>query len=322
MIFSSTVPTDFGSSFLVGYLAQRFTYLGEDEWHRQLALGRIIKNGEPCLLDGPVVAGDCIGFTPDLTEFPEPEADLAYQVVYEDEWLLAINKPGNLLVHRQGRSLTHNLIHQLRHCHHPPYPEAGVVNRLDRETSGVVVVARHPEYLARLNGLFSLRQVSKGYLAVVSGRVAQEQGVIATPIGRDPDSAISYRYCAGPRALAPKAAMTAFQVVIRHRDRTLLRLQPHTGRTHQLRVHLASIGHPILGDKLYGQRDEEFVRWRERPLAAQLAATSRRQALHAEFLQFVHPWTGEEMRITAPMPADMEEWLKVEGEGQGLPMAK
>ncbi len=309
MIFSSTVPAAFETCFLVGYLAQRFTYLGEDEWRRQLALGRILRNGEPCFEDVAVVAGDCIGFAPDLSEFPEPEADLSYRVIHEDQWLLGVNKPGNLLVHRQGRSLTHNLLYQLRHVHCPPYPEAGVVNRLDRETSGVVVVARQPEFLAPLNALFSRRQVSKGYLAVVRGRVAAEEGVIAAPIGRDPDSAISYRYCVGPRALAPKTAMTAFQVVIRQRDRTLLRLHPRTGRTHQLRVHLASIGHPILGDKLYGLSEEEFLRWRERPLAAQLADRSRRQALHAESLAFVHPWTGEEMRIAAPMPADMEEWL-------------
>lgn len=309
MIFFSTVPSSVPPSFLVAYLALRFTYLREEEWRRQLALGRILRNGEPCLVDGPVVAGDTIGFAPDLREFPEPEADLAVQVVHEDQWFLGVNKPGDLLVHRRGRSLTHNLLYQLRHVHVPPYPEAGVVNRLDRETSGLVLLARHPQFLAPLNALFSRRQVRKGYLAVVHGLLATEQGVIEAPIGRDPDSSVSYRYSASPRALAPKDAITAYHVVSRHHDRTLLRLYPRTGRTHQLRVHLAAIGHPILGDKLYGRSDEEFLQWRGRPLHEQATVKTRRQALHAESLAFVHPWTGEEIRIAAPLPADMAEWL-------------
>ena len=310
MIFSSTVPPQFSGCLLVAYLAQRFTYLTPAEWRGQLVAGRITSNGAPTHEDCPVLAGDRIGFQPDRTEFPEPEADLAYQVVYEDAWFLGINKPGNLLVHRQGRALTHNLLYQLRHAHHPPYPEAGVVNRLDRETSGVVVVARHPDFLSRLNALFARRQVRKGYLAVVSGLPDPGQGVIDAPIGRDPKSAITYRYTAGPEALAAKTALTNYQVVEHRRDRSLVRLTPHTGRTHQLRVHLAHLGHPILGDKLYGRTDQEFLQWRERTVEEQAAARPLRQALHAESLGFIHPWTGEEVWISASMPADMEEWLE------------
>ena len=309
MIFSSAVPTGFTPCSLVHYLTRRFTYLAEADWRQQLALGRIIRNGKPCLADLPVQAGDTIGFALDQNEFPEPAADLSFQVVHEDDWLLGINKSGNLLVHRQGRSVTHNLLHQLRHVHCPPYPQAGVVNRLDRETSGVVLFARHPDFLARLNALFSRHEVVKTYLAVVSGGVESGAGVIDAPIGRDPGSVIAYRYCAGKDALAPKAALTEYQVLKECGDRTLVRLQPKTGRTHQLRVHLAHIGHPIMGDKLYGRTDQEFLRWRERPLADQGLDQPTRQALHAESIRFIHPWTGKGIVITAPMPADMDVWL-------------
>lgn len=309
MIFSSSVKSDFNACFLLDYLSRRFTYLAKADWRRQLSLGRIAINDQTCLSDTAVQTGDRIAFALDLSEFPEPPADLTFRIVYEDEWLLGINKPGNLLVHRQGRSLTHNLLYQLRHVHQPPYPQAGVVNRLDRETSGVLIVARRPEFLAPLNALFARHQVTKVYLAVVHGVPEASQGVIDSPIGRDPDSLISYRYCAGPQALAPKEARTRFQVLEQGGDRALLRLQPETGRTHQLRVHLAHIGHPIMGDKLYGCSDQEFVQWRDRPLAAQANLGATRQALHAGSLQFVHPWTGKEIRMTAVMPDDMRAWL-------------
>ena len=313
MIFSSAVPTSFLPCSLVHYLARRFTYLAEVDWQQQLALGRITRNGQPCLSDLPVQVGDTIGFTLDPNDFPEPAADLSFQVVYEDDWLLGINKPGNLLVHRQGRSVTHNLLYQLRHVHCPPYPQAGVVNRLDRETSGVVLFARHPEFLARLNALFSRHEMVKTYLAVVGGGFESGEGLIEAPIGRDPGSVIAYRYCAGMGALSPKAALTKYQVLKDCGDRTLLRLQPKTGRTHQLRVHLAHIGHPILGDKLYGRTDREFLQWRDRPLVDQGKDQPIRQALHAESLSFTHPWTGKVIVITAPIPADMDAWLAGEG---------
>ncbi len=319
MIFSSPIPTGYTPCSLVHYLARRFTYLSADDWRGQLALGRITRNGLPCLIDEPVQTGDTVGFALEQNDFPEPAADLSFQIVYEDDWLLGINKPGNLLVHRQGRSVTHNLLYQLRHVHQPSYPRAGAVNRLDRETSGVVLVARHPDFLAPLNALFSRQEVTKTYLAVVRGRPALREGVIDAPIGRDPDSVISYRYLAGDRSLSPKSALTVYQVMGDYGDRTLLRLQPKSGRTHQLRVHLAHIGHPIMGDKLYGRTDQEFLEWRERPPADQASGPLSRQALHAESLQFIHPWTGKETMISVAMPSDMDAWLDGE-EGPSYPV--
>lgn len=313
MIFSSVVPREFVGSTLLDYLVRRFTYLSEQEWLEQIALGRIAKNGQHCFGDGPILGGDVIAFTIDQSEFPEPAADLDFQIIYKDDWLLGINKPGNLLVHRQGRSLTHNLIYQLRHVHQPPYPEAGVVNRLDRETSGVVLVARRAEFLGRLNALFAAHEVAKTYLAVVQGELETAHGEIDLPIGRDPQSAVSYRHCADARAVDAKEAVTRYQVVAEYGSYSLLRLQPRTGRTHQLRVHLAHIGHPILHDKLYGRSDQEFLAWRHRPVEVQAAGQGGRQALHAESLTFTHPWTGREVRIVAELPEDMRELINKKG---------
>lgn len=309
MIFSSTVSPGFDGFLLVQYLSRRFTYLREAEWRRQLAMGRIEINGRVCLEDVPLWIGDTVSFVPDMSEFPEPEADLNIQIVYEDQWLIGINKPGNLLVHHQGRSVTHNLIYQLRHRFHPIYPSASLVHRLDRETSGVILVARHVDYVGRLQALFSHHEVEKTYLAVVCGRPEVECGVIDAPIGRDPDSVIAYRFTADERALKPKNALTRYCVLGTRGDVTLIRVRPETGRTHQIRVHLAHIGHPISNDKMYGKTDEEFVEWRDHPLSEQAAALPvRRQALHAESLHFVHPWTGEQMRFYAALPEDMGVW--------------
>lgn len=309
MIFSSTVPASFTGG-LLDYLVKRFTYLSAKEWQEQLERGRICQNGGIVVEDRVVSGGDVLAFAPDLDEFPEPPADLSYTILYEDQWLLAIDKPGDLLVHRAGRSVTHNLIYQLRFVHQPRYPEAGAVNRLDRETSGVILLARRPQFLASLNALFARHAVAKSYLAVVAGHLMTDQGLIDCPIGRDSGSDIPYRYCAGARAVDSKTAVTHYQVVARYPGRSLLRLWPETGRTHQLRVHLAHIGHPILGDKLYGATDQEFLAWRDRPVSEQGDGNGSRQALHAESLEFVHPWTGEVLRVAAELPSDMRTWCQ------------
>ncbi|MBA3014705.1 MAG: RluA family pseudouridine synthase [Proteobacteria bacterium] len=310
MNFSSTVSQKFNGFLLVQYLSGRFTYLLEAEWRRQLVTGRIEINGQLCLGDVPIWSGDTVSFTPDMSEFPEPAADLNIQILYQDKWIICVNKTGNLLVHHQGRSLTHNLIYQLRYGVGPPYPSACLVHRLDRETSGVILVARHVDYVGRLSALFAQQEVEKTYLAVVYGRPKQECGIVDSPIGRDPDSVVTYRYTADNRAVKAKNALTRYQVLGTRGDVTLVRVFPKTGRTHQIRVHLAHLGHPIVGDKLYGRTDAEFVEWRSRPWSDQvgIGIPSPRQALHAESLYFVHPWTGEPVRLEAPIPKDMGAW--------------
>ena len=147
--------------------------------HR-IAAGAVSCNGRTACIDDTVSAGDTISY--DAGEFEEPAADLSYRVIYEDEWLLGVDKPGNLLVHRAGKSFRNNLIYQLRYAYVPPYPGAHIVHRLDRETSGVVCVAKSAAIKAALGREFSAGRVVKVYYAVVRGM--PEVREIDFPIGK------------------------------------------------------------------------------------------------------------------------------------------
>lgn len=213
----------------------------------------------------------------------EPELE----VVYEDADVLVVDKPAYLLVHPVTPGPTDTLADRVvRYCAARGVPaRAHPVSRLDRDTSGLVLFARSPEVHRRLAGQLAARTLRRGYLALVDGEVADEEGVVDAPIGRDP---------AEPplRAVRPDGApaRTRFRVVERFTGATLLRLELDTGRTHQIRVHLAHLGHPVLGDRWYGLRGVERI---------------GRQALHAASLAFLHPTSGAETRLEVPLPADM-----------------
>jgi 23S rRNA pseudouridine1911/1915/1917 synthase len=222
----------------------------------------------------------------------EPEA-IALDVLYEDERLLVINKPAGMVVHPAPGNWRGTLVAALLHHWHGPRPgldpfRPGIVHRLDKDTSGVLVIAKDAPTLAALGHQFRRREVKKQYLAWVWGRVRRQRGTITEPIGRNPAHRTRMAVRRGGRE-----AETAFEVVERFDQVTLLRLFPRTGRTHQIRVHLAAIGHPIVGDAVYGRR---------RSAGAVLIA---RQALHAEQLEFCHPGSGQRLRFTAPIPSDL-----------------
>lgn len=222
----------------------------------------------------------------------EPEA-IALDVLYEDDHLLVINKPAGMVVHPAPGNWRGTLVAALLHHWRGPRPgldpyRPGIVHRLDKDTSGVLVIAKDAATLAALGQQFRRREVHKQYLAWVWGRVRRPSGTITDPIGRNPVHRTRMAVRRGGRP-----AETAFEVVERYAEVTLLRLFPRTGRTHQIRVHLASIGHPIVGDAVYGRR---------RGVGAALVA---RHALHAERIAFCHPATGEHLRFSAPLPADL-----------------
>jgi RluA family pseudouridine synthase len=301
MIFSSTVPSVFRKAVpLIDYLAGRFTYHGGDAWRTVIRGGKISCNGSVAHEDDTVSAGDTVLY--DAGEFEEPAADLSYRICYEDEWLLGIDKPGNLLVHRAGRSFRNNLIYQLRYVHVPPYPMAHAVHRLDRETSGVVCVAKTAGIKAVLGREFTEGKVKKVYYAVVRG--APEVREIDFPIGKTADSAIPYKHGIDPGG---KAAVTrVIETRSVGRNHTLVTLQPLTGRTHQIRIHLAAIGTPIVGDRLYGLSEEAYLARRGSPSKPR----QDRQALHCASLSFIHPCTKQSCRIEAEIPDDMSELIR------------
>jgi 23S rRNA pseudouridine1911/1915/1917 synthase len=230
----------------------------------------------------------------------EPE-DLPLVVLYEDAHLLAIDKPPGMVVHPAPGARRGTLVNALAHrlgllAGVGPADRPGIVHRLDRDTSGVLLVARTAAALEALARQFRERSVHKRYLAIVRGRIAKASGMIDQPIGRHPVER-KRMSVHGQRA---RAAVTRWQVAERFAEATLVRLAPETGRTHQLRVHLAAMGHPVLGDKVYGRR---------RSSRAVTGPACARQALHAEELHFAHPVSGERVVVRAALPADLEAVL-------------
>jgi 23S rRNA pseudouridine1911/1915/1917 synthase len=222
---------------------------------------------------------------------PEP---IALDVLYEDEHLLVINKPPGLVVHPAPGNWRGTLVSALLHHWHGPRPgldpaRPGIVHRLDKDTSGVLVIAKDPETLAALGNQFRRREVEKQYVAFVWGRLGMQRGTISESIGRNPAQRTRMAVRRGGRE-----AVTTFEVIERFDEVTMVRLFPRTGRTHQLRVHLAAIGHPIVGDAVYGGARR-----------GRAEVLMQRQALHAKQIAFRHPATGERMRFAATLPPDL-----------------
>lgn len=307
MNISSKVPCNYNSHTILEYLAKRFTYLSKDEWLVRIGEGRLQLN-QIIVIKPEIICKTDDLITYDMPSFKEPPADLNYSIVYEDEWILGINKPGNLLVHHKGRSFKSNLIYQLRNVHKPVYPDSGIVNRLDRETSGIVLVSKKKEYLSELHKLFSTKSIEKNYYAIVHGYPSLSSGVISFPIGKKTGSEIKYRFCInGENA---KDSVTNYKIIKPiGKNYTLVELIPKTGRTHQLRVHMDALGHTILGDKLYSMNDEQFIKWRNNPDNYKDTLKFPRQALHCFALNFIHPFDKKECRIEASIPDDMKSFI-------------
>lgn len=304
MIVSSKVTAVFHQKPLLDYLAGRFTYQTREIWQARIEAGDVTCNGRSTTPHQIVRQGDVIAC--DLPNPPLPDVNLNYEIVYEDEWLLGVNKPGNLKVHGHGRFVQANLIYQLRHNHVPPYPEATLINRLDKDTSGVVLLARDSDTLRAVQTQFAERTVEKTYLAVVHGIPTPAVQEISLPIGRLPSAAGVYRYGVTDDG---KPAQTLLELIRPFPPNyALVRLIPKTGRTHQLRVHLAALGHPIVGDSLYTMNDAEFL--------AQFEADNRveaalpRQALHCTQTIIWHPQEKRPLTITAPLASDIQTFLK------------
>ena len=253
---------------------------------------------------------------------PEP---LALEIIYEDESCIVLNKPAGMVVHPAAGRRTGTLVNAL--LHHCPdllgiggERRPGIVHRLDKETSGAMVVAKHGQAFQSLARQFKERQVRKQYVAVVWGRVTKDRGVVARPIGRhrtDRKKMSSLRIGARSREAVTEWRVEERFAVGALSDRfawvTLLRVTPLSGRTHQIRVHLADEGHPVVGDRVYGLKPRSLTTLRAED---SLLRDFPRQALHAEKLGFEHPRSGAALEFHAPLPADMENllaWLRARG---------
>lgn len=232
-----------------------------------------------------------------------PEA-IPLDILHEDDDLIVLNKPPGMVVHPGAGRSTGTLVQALlAHCGRLPgiggVERPGIVHRLDRDTSGVLVVAKTEDAHQSLSRQFKARLVQKRYVALVHGELARDAGRIEAAIGRREHD----RKRMGVRVQGGREARTAYRVLRRLPGMTVLRLDLETGRTHQIRVHLAHIGHPVIGDRVYGGR-------RERRRAASEASRADRQMLHAWRLAFRHPRTGAWVEFTAPIP---EDFLRLAG---------
>jgi len=302
MKVAAKVPAAFDGSSLCDYLAGRFTYLGKSAWAELIADGKVTCAGERCRGERIVRQGEEVAC--ELPAHEPPPVNYAYRVVYEDDWLLAIDKPPGLRVHSGGKFVHANLVYHLRHLRQPACPSVDLVNRLDADTSGLVLLAKEKAVLGAMMQQFQEGRVVKHYLAVVSGRPDPADGTIDLPLGSVAQALVP-RFAVDQAA--GKAAVTHYRTIRPlSSDYTLLALTPETGRTHQLRVHLAAIGHPIAGDALYTMSDADYLHYRHHPPPAEILS---RQALHSHQLQFLHPVTQQTQTLTAPLAADIERFI-------------
>ena len=285
-----------GGERLDRFLADRLPDLSRVQVQRLIKTGLATVNDQPVKPAYRVEPGDRIVVrVPEASEpviRPEP---IPLQIVYEDEYLLAVDKPAGMVVHPAAGHSSGTLVNALlAYC--PQVADvggvdrAGIVHRLDKDTSGVLLVAKDPETHAALQRQFKHRQVRKTYLALVEGRIYPKEGIVEAPVGRDQRAR---KRMAVTRTGRP--AVTQYRAVEYFRDHTLLQVRPHTGRTHQVRVHLAWLGYPIVGDRVYGRRRQPLL--------------SHRHFLHAQELVFTHPVTKEKVTLTAPLPPDLKAVL-------------
>jgi len=296
--------TDSACERLDRWLAGRLRDCSRSYIQKLIRSGNVLLDGAPAKASRPVTAGQhlTISFPP---ADPEPSAvpeDIPVPVVYEDEHLLVVNKPAGMATHPSCGHARGTLANAMAfHCERlskvngPVRP--GIVHRLDLDTSGLLVVARNDPAHRELARQFADREVSKRYVAVVHGAMPESSGEIEKQLGRHP---VKRKKQAVLHA-GGRAALTRYQTLERLGSFSQLELMPRTGRTHQLRVHLASSGCPILCDALYGR---ESTYPRDEPVL-------ERQALHAAALAFSHPATGERVQFEAPPPDDYRAVLEL-----------
>jgi 23S rRNA pseudouridine1911/1915/1917 synthase len=262
--------------------------------------GRPVREGDRVLAAGDRVR---IEWGRPPAKGPPPAEPRALDVLYEDAELLVINKPAGLVVHpgagRRAGTLANALLGSGRRLSDAGGADRpGIVHRLDKDTSGALLVAKTNAAHRALARAFQARAVRKTYLALVEGRMEHDAGEISLPIGRHPRQ----RTKMAVRPDGGRDARTGWRVVERFRSSTLLEVRLYTGRTHQIRVHLASVGHPVVGDAAYGR-----------------GARYPRTGLHAAVLEFEHPATGRTLRVEAPPPEDFRGMLESERARPGRP---
>lgn len=293
---------------VLDFLASRYTYRDRASWREEIASDRFflnrkkVENGETVLAPGDLLVYH-------LGQEPEPAVSFAITVLFEDSDVLVLDKPGNLPCHPGGRFFNNTLWAWLKEVHGMEKPF--LVNRLDRETSGVVLVAKNGDVARDLCAQFSAHSVDKGYLAIVEGRFPSGDILATGFLEKDRQSVVrkKLRFVDAGQPVSADAlfSVTSFKRLAVRNGLSLVEARPETGRTHQIRATLFSLGFPVTGDKLYGVDENFYLKFIQNLLTEQEWNQLRlnRQALHSASLAFVHPATGRRMEISSPLPGDM-----------------
>ncbi len=316
--FSVTVTERGSGRRLDQFLSANDLNLSRSQAKNLIEKHQIFLNQKPTKPSAHLKVGDIIsGTLPEPSPLSLKPECIPLTILYEDPSIIVIDKPSGMVVHPAYGNPSGTLVNALLyHCEDLAgingILRPGIVHRLDKDTSGAIVVAKDDEAFHQLLKQFKNRSVEKVYLAIVYGTFGQEEGLIDAAIGRHP----SERKRMSTRTKKGRMAITRWKKVEAFKSCTLLEIFPQTGRTHQIRVHLSSIGHPILGDPLYGRKGRPGAL--HDPVLKDCVKRMNRQALHAHRLAFHHPQTGERVSFVSPIPHDMKEvlgWLRYQSEG-------
>ena len=281
------------------FLAEQYENLSRSFLQKLLKSGEVMVGGRPVKASYKVAEGDLISF--EVPEAVEPEIvpeDIPLDILYEDHDVILVNKPKGMVVHPAAGHYTGTLVNALMfHCKEDlsginGVLRPGIVHRIDMDTTGVIIACKNDLAHNSIAAQLKEHSITRRYQAIVHGALKDDEGVIDEPIGRSPKDRkkMAVNYNNG------KSAGTHYKVLTRFKDFTHIECRLETGRTHQIRVHMASIGHPLLGDAVYGP--------------AKCPYKLQGQTLHAGILGFVHPRTGEYMEFSAPLPEYFEELLR------------
>ncbi len=281
------------------FLAEQYENLSRSFLQKLLKSGEVMVGGRPVKASYKVAEGDLISF--EVPEAVEPEIvpeDIPLDILYEDHDVILVNKPKGMVVHPAAGHYTGTLVNALMfHCKEDlsginGVLRPGIVHRIDMDTTGVIIACKNDLAHNSIAAQLKEHSITRRYQAIVHGALKDDEGVIDEPIGRNPKDRkkMAVNYNNG------KPAVTHYKVLTRFKDFTHIECRLETGRTHQIRVHMASIGHPLLGDAVYGP--------------AKCPYKLQGQTLHAGILGFVHPRTGEYMEFSAPLPEYFEELLR------------
>ncbi len=300
-----TIEKTLPAERLDSFLRSRFPAVSRGAIQRLIEEGHIRVNGRFIKATHTPRAGDQVEIHwPEARPATVQPEEIPLEILYEDDALLVLDKPAGLVVHpasgHERRTLVNALMH---HCRGQlsgvgGVARPGIVHRLDKDTSGCMVVAKNDATHIALSAQFARRTVEKVYLAILCGEVARDEGEIRAAIARHP----SHRKCMTVDEGCGREAHTSYRVAQRLRGATLVEARLHTGRTHQIRVHFKFLGYPLVGDEVYGNRQN-------RRLEELTGYRAPRQMLHAWLLSFMHPRTGNRMDFESPRPADFLDAL-------------